>query len=105
MDSDNVVQDNPSEEARQEKLPIDARLLSETVIEFNISRKNVELYPPDHPIIKESIDRALEHLKKLLKSRSAVTLGIAKNMLVIDDFTLDKKNPVFQVFALSLYGY
>ncbi|MFH1702260.1 MAG: HEAT repeat domain-containing protein [Nitrospirota bacterium] len=86
------------------KLLSDVRLLSEAVIELNISRKNVELYPPDHPIIKESIDRALEHLKKLLKSRSAVTLGIAKNMLVIDDFTLDKKNPVFQDFALSLYG-
>jgi hypothetical protein len=86
------------------KLPSDVRLLSEAVIELNISRKNVELYPSDHPIIKESIDRALEHLKNLLKSRSAITLGIAKNMLVIDDFTLDKKNPVFQDFALSLYG-
>jgi len=31
MDSDNVVQDNLSEESRQEKLPIDARLLSESV--------------------------------------------------------------------------
>jgi hypothetical protein len=86
------------------KLPNDIRLLSEAVIELNISRKNVELYPPDHPIIKDSIDRALEHLKNLLKSRSAITLGIAKNMLVIDDFTLDKKNPIFQDFALSLYG-
>ena len=86
------------------KLPSDVRLLSEAVIELNISRKNVELYPPDHPIIKDSIDRALDHLKNLLKSRSAITLGIAKNMLVIDDYTLDKKNPVFQDFALSLYG-
>jgi len=86
------------------KFPSDVRLLSEAVIELNISRKNVELYPPDHPIIKDSIDRALDHLKNLLKSRSAITLGIAKNMLVIDDYTLDKKNPVFQDFALSLYG-
>lgn len=86
------------------KLPSDVRLLSEAVIELNISRKNVELYPPDHPVIKESIDRALDHLKKLFKVRSAITLGIAKNMLVIDDFTLGKKNPVFQDFALSLYG-
>jgi len=86
------------------KLPSDVRLLSEAVIELNISRKNVELYPPDHPIIRDSIDRALEHLENLLKSRSAITLGIAKNMLVIDDLTLDKKNTVFQDFALSLYG-
>ena len=92
------------DETKHEKLPIDARLLSEAVIELNISRKNVELYPPDHPIIKESINRALEKLMELLKARSTVILGIAKNMLVFDDCTLDKKNPVFQDFALSLYG-
>jgi hypothetical protein len=92
------------DEIRQEKLPIDVRLLSIAVIELNISKKNVELYPPDHPVIKESIDRALENLRKLLKARSAVTLGIAKNILVVDDYTLDKKNPVFEDFALSLYG-
>jgi hypothetical protein len=86
------------------KLPSDVRLLSEAVIELNISRKNVELYPPDHPIIKESIDRTLEHFKKLFKLRSTITLGIAKNTLVVDDLTLDKKNPIFQDFALSLFS-
>jgi hypothetical protein len=104
MNSDDAVQENPSEEIKQRKLPVNVRLLSEIVIELNISRKNVELYPPDHPIIRESIDRALEYLKRLLKSRSSVTLGIAKNLLVVDEFTFDKKNPVFQDFALSLYG-
>jgi len=86
------------------KLPGDVRLLSEAVTELNISRKNVELYPPEHPIIKNSLDRTLELLKKLFQRRSAITLGIAKNTLVVDDHNLDKKNPVFQDFALSIYS-
>jgi hypothetical protein len=104
MDSDDVVQDNLSEEVRQEKLPIDARLLSEAVIELNILRRSVGLYPPDHPALKDSINRALDLLNKLFELRSSITLGVAKNVLVIDEYTLDRKNPVFKEFALSLHN-
>jgi hypothetical protein len=92
------------DETKQEKLPIDARLLSEAVIELNISRRSVGLYPPEHPILKSSIEKAFELLRKLFELRSSITLGIAKDTLVIDEYTLDKKNPVFREFALSLHG-
>ena len=91
------------EEKKQEKLPIDAKLLSDAVIELNISRRSVGLYPLDHPIAKESINRAFELLKKLFELRNSITLGIAKDTLVIDEYTLDRKNPVFSEFALSLH--
>jgi hypothetical protein len=92
------------DEVKQEKLPIDARLLSEAVIELNISRRSVGLYPPEHPILKSSIEKAFELLQKLFELRSSITLGIAKDALVIDEYTLDKKNPVFREFALSLHS-
>jgi hypothetical protein len=92
------------DETKQEKLPIDARLLSEAVIELNISRRSVGLYPPEHPILKNSIDKAFELLQKLFELRSSITLGIAKDTLVIDEYTLDRKNPVFREFALSLHS-
>jgi len=101
MDSDNVVQDNLSGESRQVKLPIDARLLSEAVIELNILRRSVGLYPPDHPILKESINRALDLLKKLFELRSSITLGVAKDVLVIDEYTLDKKIPSSRSLPLA----
>jgi hypothetical protein len=91
------------DETKQEKLPIDARLLSEAVIELNISRRSVGLYPPEHPILRSSIEKAFELLRKLFEMRSSIALGIAKDALVIDEYTLDKKNPVFQEFALSLH--
>jgi len=92
------------DEAKQEKLPIDARLLSEAVIELNISRRSVGLYPPEHPILKSSIEKAFELFQRLFELRSSITLGIAKDSLVIDEYTLDRKNPVYREFALSLHA-
>lgn len=91
------------EEKKQEKLPIDAKLLSDAVIELNISRRSVGLYPREHPITRESIEKAFVFLKRLFELRSSITIGIAKDVLVIDEYTLERKNPVFREFALSIH--
>jgi HEAT repeat protein len=88
----------------QEKLPLDARLLSEAVIELNISRRNVALYPPEHAIIRDSMERAFGLLQRLFEIRESITLGVAKDALVIDEYTLDRKNAVFRELATSLHS-
>src|SRR4030066_224184 len=92
------------EKKEQEKLSLDAKLLSEAVIELNISRRSVGLYPSDHPITKRSIDTAYSLLKKLFELRSSITLGVAKNVLMIDKYTLDRRNPIFAEFALAIHS-
>ena len=92
------------EEKKKEKLPIDAKLLSDAVIELNISRRSVGLYPREHPIARESIEKAFGFLKKLFDLRSSITIGIAKDTLVVDEYTLDRKNPVFKEFAMSIHS-
>jgi hypothetical protein len=87
----------------EEKLTIDARLLSEAVIEFNISRKNVGLYPPGHIRITNAIDKAFGHITKLFEYRSSITLGITKNSLIIDNKALDSRNPVYRECARSFH--
>lgn len=91
------------EEPEKEKLPLDAKLLSEAVIELNISRRSVGLYPDEHPITRQSIEKAHQFLKKLFDIRSSITLGIAKDVLMVEEWTLDKRNPVFREFAMALY--
>ncbi|MEW6108282.1 MAG: HEAT repeat domain-containing protein [Nitrospirota bacterium] len=91
-------------EQKHDKLPIDAKLLSDAIIELNISRRSVGLYPPDHPIVTESIENAFGYLKKLFELRVDITLGIAKDTLVVDEYSLDSKNPVFREFAYSLHS-
>jgi hypothetical protein len=92
------------EKENQEKLPLDAKLLSDAVIELNISRRSVGLYPPEHPITKQSIESAYALLKRLFELRSSITLGVAKDVLMVDEYTLDRKNPVFIEFAIALHA-
>jgi hypothetical protein len=81
---------------------MDTRLLSDAVIELNISRKNVSIYPPGHMQITKSIDRAFEVLMKMFEIRQEMTLGIAKDTLFVGPDYLDQRNPVYKDFALSL---
>jgi hypothetical protein len=85
-----------------EKIPIDARLLSDAIIELNISRRNVSIYPRDHPSVDKSLNKAFDFLQKLFELRPEITLAVAKDTLIIDDYYLDKKNPVYREFALQL---
>jgi HEAT repeat protein len=102
MDRDEGRQE-PLQEPQAEKLPLDARLLSEAVVEFNISRRNVGLYPPGHAAIRSSILRAHDLFGKLFELRDAITLGIAEDCLMVDEYALDKKNPVYRECALSFH--
>ena len=86
----------------ESEIPLDTRLLSDAVIELNISRKNVSIYPPGHVQITKSIDRAYEVLMKLFEIRQEMTLGVAKDTLFVGQNYLDQRNPVYRDFALSM---
>jgi len=85
-----------------QKIPLDAKLLSYAIIELNISRRNVAMYPGDHPLVERSLNNAFKFLKQLFDIRSVITLAIARDTLIIDHYQLDKKNPVFTDFARTL---
>jgi len=85
-----------------EKVPIDARLLSDAIFELNIARRNVAVYPKNHPSVDRSLNHAFEFLERLFELRQEITLAVAKDTLIIDDYFLDKKNPVYIDFALQL---
>jgi HEAT repeat protein len=99
-----MEQKEEKKEKQRKKLPIDAKLLTDAVIELNISRRSVSLYPREHPITKESLEKAFNFLQKLFEIRSSITIGIAKDTLVVDEYTLERKNPVFREFALSIHA-
>lgn len=86
----------------EKDIPLDTQLLSDAVIELNISRKNVGIYPPGHVQIVKSIDRAYDVLLKLFAIREEMTLGVAKDTLFVGQNYLDQKNPVYRNFALAL---
>ncbi|HSQ78492.1 MAG TPA: hypothetical protein VLN91_06335, partial [Nitrospirota bacterium] len=92
----------PPQPSVERELPLDTRLLSEAIIELNISRKNVGIYPAGHIQITRSIDRAFELLQRLFQVRPEMTLGVAKDTLLVGQDYLDRKNSVYRDFALSM---
>lgn len=85
-----------------DKLPLDAKLLSNAVIELNIARHILSLYPKDHQLSQSSLEKTFAILGELFELRSKVTLAVAKDTLIIDEHRLDPKNPVYREFALAL---
>lgn len=71
---------------KKENLPLDTRLLSDAIIELNISRHNVAIYPRSHPIVEKSLNLAFGYLQKLFELRKEITLAVANDMLIIDDY-------------------
>ncbi|MCC7203360.1 MAG: HEAT repeat domain-containing protein [Nitrospirae bacterium] len=86
----------------KDELPLDTRLLSEAIIELNISRHNVSIYPKNHPVVEKSLNKVFDFLQKLFALRQDITLVVAKDVLIVDSHHLDKKNPVYKEFADSL---
>jgi hypothetical protein len=84
------------------EVPLDTRVLADAIIELNISRKNVGIYPPGHIQISKSVDRVFDTLKRLFEIRPEMTLGVAQDTLLVGRDYLDKTNPVYRDFALSL---
>jgi len=81
---------------------VDINRLSEAVIELNIARKNVSMYPPGHVQVEKSVARAYAILNELVSVWSRITIGVAKDTLLVGEEQLDSTNPVFTDFAVAL---
>ena len=77
----------------------DKPLLTTFLHELNISRRQLSLYPPEHPQITTSVNRTLEILEDLFQSDPVITLGIAPDALYFEQLWLDKEDPANREFA------
>ncbi|RME64955.1 MAG: hypothetical protein D6778_07100, partial [Nitrospirae bacterium] len=91
------------QEQHEEGAFVDAKLLGDALIELNITRRNVQVFPKDHPTVQYSLQRAYEHLKTLFEIRPVITLAITEDNFIIDDQYIDPKNPVFKEYASYLH--
>jgi len=85
------------------ELDLDTRLLSEFVYALNIARRQIRAYPAGHQIIDAALSRLVTLLPRLLEFRPELTIGIARDVLLVDDQTLNEKDPVYRDFAASLF--
>lgn len=84
---------------------IDVKILSAFIHELNITRRYSHSYPYDHPIITNSASKVIQKLEILLEFQPALTLGIARNVLIFNSGVFDRKNPVYSDFACYLFAH
>jgi HEAT repeat protein len=98
-----MKESNSKKGGKEARDALDMQLVSEAVIELNVSRRSVGLYPPGHAFITNSINQAYDLLQKLLSHKNSIMLGIAKDSIIVEEETLDKNIPAFKECALSYH--
>jgi len=84
---------------------LDTRILSNFIIELNISLRLVTSYPKNHPIICTSIHKVLHRLAELLEYREEISLAVARDTLMVEYALLDSKNPVYRNLAKIFFDH
>lgn len=76
--------------------------LERAIQQWNLCRKLISFYPPDHPARLPVLNQLKEALQELLGDKKALILGITPEGLIWEDNFLEKDNPVFSKFAKDL---
>lgn len=84
---------------------INIELLTQGLTEFSILRRNVNIYPRQHPSIVPSARKVIDIFNRIVAESGNLTIGIARDELLIADSSLGRKNPVFQDLAKLLFAH
>lgn len=79
--------------------------LSDFLIEFSIGLHKNAIYPPGHPLLENSSAELGRRLQALLQARASLSLGVARQQLIIEGVATDAKNPVLRDLALRLHRH
>jgi hypothetical protein len=82
-----------------------SRELRDFLIQFSIALHRFGMYPDGHPSLPPTVERATGRLAELLFERSNLSIGIARNQLIIEGVATDPKNPVLQELAVRLHRH
>jgi hypothetical protein len=82
-----------------------SRELADFLVEFSIVLHKRSMYPAGHPHLRDSAERFARRLNALLGNRDSVTLGVARNRLVIETVTTDPKNALLRDLARRLHHH
>jgi len=87
----------------RQNIDLDTKLLADFIYALNIVRRQVQSYPTGHPMVATATRNLVEVVPRLLEFRERITLGIARDTLLVDGAALDASNPVYRDLAKSLF--
>src|SRR5215472_16844904 len=79
--------------------------LVEFLLELAVASQRRAMYPGGHPSLETSEARVLERLGPLLNTRQSLTVGVARDQLIIDGVATDARNNLLRALAGRLHGH
>jgi hypothetical protein len=82
-----------------------SRELSEFLIELSIALHKHAMYPDGHPSLAPAAAGVVRRAEQLLHDRGSLSLGVARNQLVIEGVATDPKHPVLAELSGRLHRH
>lgn len=82
-----------------------SRELSDFLIELSIGLHKNAIYPPGHPLLEGATSGIARRLEALLARRNSLSLGVARQQLIIEGVATDENNPVLRDLAARLHKH
>src|SRR5213080_1051815 len=82
-----------------------SRDLADFLIELSIALHKHAMYPEGHPSLAPAAAGLTRRAAQLLEDRATVSLGVARNQLVIEGVATDPKHPVLRELAGRLHRH
>lgn len=82
-----------------------SRELSDFLIELSIGLHKNAIYPPGHPLLEGATSGIARRIDALLQKRSSLSLGVAREQLIIEGVATDENNPVLRDLAQRLHRH
>lgn len=79
--------------------------LRKLVYELNILRRHISSYPQGHPMVEQTLQKASATVSDLLPQTGNLTIGIARDTLVLGDEVLDASESAVRDFAHALFSH
>ena len=82
-----------------------SRELSDFLIELSIGLHKNAIYPPGHPLLESATTGIARRIDALLQERASLSLGVARQQLIIEGVATDDNNPVLRDLAQRLHRH
>ncbi len=79
--------------------------LSDFLIELSIGLHKNAIYPPGHPLLEGATAGIARRVESLLQDRTSLSLGVARQQLIIEGVATDENNPVLRDLAQRLHRH
>lgn len=79
--------------------------LAQLLVSLSAALQKFAMYPADHPALRPTVEELMERLQSLLRNRSSLSLGVARDRLVIEGIATDPEHPLLRSLAGRMHRH